>query len=306
MLSNIINTLVWGLALTSTLTYASPAPEPAPVELEERALQTLSSAERNALKTYTLFSAAVWCSPLLTRTWTCGSKCLQLPGFKVVDSGGDGAIVQYWFVGYHPPLNSIIVAYQGTDVTKIIPSYVDANVVLTSPSQTLFPGLPRTALLHAGFLGAYTVSQASVLAAIQRASTTYGTKNVTYVGHSLGAAIAAISAASMKLRLGSGWNHKVVVYGQPRVGNQAWVTWLDSNVPDLTRINNKNDIVPTVPTRAMGYVGSDGEVHIRLDGSWAVCPGNDNMEIGCTARDVVLGNIIDHLGPYDGVWIGCA
>jgi hypothetical protein len=34
-------------------------------------------------------------------------------------------------------------------------------------------------------------------------------------------------------------------------------------------------------------------------------PGNDNREIGCTTRDVIVGNIIDHLGPYNGIWIGC-
>ncbi|PVF97008.1 alpha/beta-hydrolase [Serendipita vermifera] len=299
MLSQIRTTLICALGLALSIVHASPAP------LEERALQTLTTAEINALTPYTLFSSAVWCSPLLTRTWTCGSKCTQLSGFKPVASGGDGTIVQYWFVGYHPPLNSIIVAYQGTDPTRIIPSYVDANAAFTIPSQTLFPGLPTGALLHSGFLGAFTVSQASVLAAIQQASTTYNTKKITFTGHSLGAAIAAISAASMRLRLGTSWTYKVVVYGQPRVGNQAWVTWLDNNVPDLTRINNKNDVVPTVPTQAMGYVGSDGEIHIRQDGAWAVCPGDDNMEVGCTARDVIVGNIIDHLGPYNGIWIGC-
>jgi hypothetical protein len=29
----------------------------------------------------------------------------------------------------------------------------------------------------------------------------------------------------------------------PQVGNQAWVTWLDNNVPDLTRINNKASLI---------------------------------------------------------------
>jgi hypothetical protein len=33
--------------------------------------------------------------------------------------------------------------------------------------------------------------------------------------------------------------------------------------------------------------------------------GDDNMEVGCTAKDVVVGNIVDHLGPYNGIWISC-
>lgn len=60
-------------------------------------------------------------------------------------------------------------------------------------------------------------SQASVLAAVKQASATYGTKKVTLVGHSMGAALATLSAASLKLRLGSSYTFKVVGYGQPRV-----------------------------------------------------------------------------------------
>jgi hypothetical protein len=55
----------------------------------------------------------------------------------------------------------------------------------------------------------------------------------------MGAAIATLAAASTKLRLGSSYTYKVVGYGKPRVGNPAWAEWVDSNLSDMRRINNK-------------------------------------------------------------------
>ncbi|KAG8823155.1 hypothetical protein FRC19_004526 [Serendipita sp. 401] len=309
------------------LASAAPAPVPAPA-LVERQLTVLSSAEIETFTPYTLFASAGYCTPNITLTWSCGSKylytpsvsmnilktsallavCDKLAGFKPVASGGNGGSVQYWYVGYYPALSSIVVGYQGTKVDEIQALLTNANFGLTAPSQTLFPGLPSGAQAHSGFLNAYAGSQASVLAAVQSASSTYGTKKITLVGHSLGAALATISAASMKLRLGSSWTIKVVGYGQPRVGNQAWVTWVDANLPDLNRINNKDDPVPILPGRFLGYVGSDGEIHIRDDNAWVNCPGDDNTSAGCTVHDVgsiLAANTDDHLGPYNGLRIRC-
>jgi pimeloyl-ACP methyl ester carboxylesterase len=100
-------------------------------------------------------------------------------------------------------------------------------------------------------------SQDKVLAAVKQGVTAYGTKKITIIGHSMGAALSTIAAASMKLRLGSDYTFKVVGYGMPRVsqsvppegsrsllqvGNPAWVDWVNSNIPDLTRINHKVSI----------------------------------------------------------------
>lgn len=72
----------------------------------------------------------------------------------------------------------------------------------------------------------------------------------------------------------------------------------------------------------MGFAGSHGEIHIENDNSWVSCPGkpghsisliqaqarsgDDNMSTGCTAHDVTLlaSNIVDHLGPYNGILMG--
>lgn len=60
-------------------------------------------------------------------------------------------------------------------------------------------------------------SQNDVLTAVKRASVAQKTKKVTVIGHSLGGAIATLSAASMRSLLGPSWYFKVVTYGGPRV-----------------------------------------------------------------------------------------
>lgn len=76
-------------------------------------------------------------SVLLTISETCNSN----PGFKPVASGGDGAIVQYWYVGYDTTLavstltsrresriyhlyKTVIVGYQVTSAFLSYPTHI--------------------------------------------------------------------------------------------------------------------------------------------------------------------------------------
>ncbi|KAG8798784.1 hypothetical protein FRC17_007320, partial [Serendipita sp. 399] len=254
----------WLLALVGT-TQAAPAPV-----LVERtdSISVLSKEQVNSYSAYTLFASASYCAPSLTLNWLCGPACIKLFGFRPVASGGDGAIVQYWFVGYHPAWSSVVVVYQGTDPFKLVPILTDLTFIQQSPNQSQFPGLPSSAKVHSGFLSGFSLSQAAVFDAVKKASSTYNTKKVTIIGHSMGGAIGTLAAASFKLRLGPDYTFKVVTFGQPRVGNQAWINWFNTNISDITRINNKDDPVPILPDLSMGYVGNLGEIHIRDDNAW--------------------------------------
>jgi hypothetical protein len=46
---------------------------------------------------------------------TLKANCNANSGFEPVASGGDGDSIQYWFVGYDPALEEVIVSHQGTD-----------------------------------------------------------------------------------------------------------------------------------------------------------------------------------------------
>ena len=97
-------------------------------------------------------------------------------------------------------------------------------------------------------------------------------------------------------------------YGLPRVGNQDFANYVDALRLSITHINNKEDFVPILPGRFLGFHHPSGEVHIRDSGAWAACPGQDNDSAECTVGDVTSifkGKESDHDGPYDGVTMGC-
>ena len=76
---------------------------------------------------------------------------------------------------------------------------------------------------------------------------------------------------------------------------------------NFKRINHNSDPIPIVPGRGLGYSHVDGEVHIEGSDRWNSCTGNDSTERGCTIADVpnvILSNLLDHLGPYQGVFVG--
>ncbi|KAF5379500.1 hypothetical protein D9615_006487 [Tricholomella constricta] len=271
-----------------------------------QSITALTASQVAAFKPFSFFASAAYCSPSSTLSWSCGANCNANSGFIPVASGGDGASVQFWYVGFAPAQNTVIVAHQGTDTSKIEALATDANAYMTSLDPTLFPGVSSSVEAHEGFAGEQAKTATQILAAVRSAIAAHGATHVTIVGHSLGAAIALLDGVYLPLHVG-GVTFKTIGYGMPRVGNQAFADYVDSHVA-LTHINNREDPVPIVPGRFLGYHHPSGEVHILDSGTWVSCPGQDNTSDQCTVGDVgniFEGNTDDHSGPYDGVRMGC-
>ncbi|KAF5316578.1 hypothetical protein D9619_006734 [Psilocybe cf. subviscida] len=274
--------------------------------LEERATSTLSASTVSAYKPYTYYASTAHCKPANTLAWNCGANCNKNPVFKPIASGGDGAVTQFWYVGYDSTLQSVIVAFQGTDGSKIIPILTDLDFFLDELDGNLFPGVSPSIKTHNGFGEAQRRSASDVLAAVKQGFSTYSISKVTVVGHSLGGAIAIISSAHLKRSIPTA-TVKTITYGAPRVGNAAFANFANG-LSDMVRINNKRDIVPIVPDRFLGFAHTEGEVHISSNDAWISCPGQDSTDAGCTidtVPNILVGSPGDHSGPYDGVIMGC-
>lgn len=294
--------LLWiSLSLSYALVYASPSP------LRRRdSITTLSDSEIEAFKPYTYYASAGYCEPSTTLAWNCGSNCEANSAFEPVGSGGDGDSVQYWYVGHDPDLETVIVAHQGTDTSKLLPVITDINYGLTELDDDLFPGIDSDIEVHSGFKESQADTATDVLAAVSSAMSTYSTSSVTVVGHSLGGAIALLDGVYLTLQLPSA-SVSVITYGMPRVGNQEFADWVDEHIT-VSHINNKKDPVPILPGRFLGFHHCSGEKHITDSDSWVSCPGQDNTDDQCTVGevgDLLEGDTDDHSGPYDGVTIGC-
>ncbi|KAJ7777400.1 Alpha/Beta hydrolase protein [Mycena metata] len=283
------------LALASFAT-AGPALRP------RQAITSLSAAQIAAYKPYTFYAAAGYCEPATTLAWDCGANCEANPGFQPVASGGDGDATQFWFVGADTKLGTVIVSHQGTDPSQILALVTDSDFFLDSLSPTLFPGLSSSIEVHNGFANEQAKTAPQVLAAVQTALSQFSLKKVTIVGHSLGGAISLIDSVYLPLHI-TGVTFQTIVYGLPRVGNQAFADYASIG-STVTHINNKEDIVPILPGMFLGFHHPTGEIHIQDSLAWDTCPGEDNESDLCSTGDVpniFEGDESDHDGPYDSV-----
>jgi len=269
-------------------------------------VKTLTSSEIAAFQPYAHYAAAGYCDPSITRHWECGQNCEGNAHFIPVASGGDGADVQFWYVGIDNELESVIVGHEGTDPSKILPLITILDMSLEALDDDLFPGLSPLIEVHAGFRKSHAKTAMEVLDAVRKALTLTHHRKVTTVGHSLGAAIAVLDSLYLPLFI-PGITIHTVGYGTPRVGNWAFAEYVDRHA-NLTRVNNRRDVVPILPGLMLGYQHPGGERHILQDGSWVSCSAHDNEDFRCTTGDVddiFEADLTDHDGPYEGIEMTC-
>jgi len=295
-----------GLRTALVLLTAASAAWAAPALESRQSITALSTSQISSFTPFTFYASAAYCQPANTLAWNCGANCQANPSFHPIASGGDGDETQFWYVGFDPTIGSVIVAHQGTDTSEFLADLTDGDIILGNLDSTLFPGISSSIEVHDGFAATQSRSAPGILAAVEKAISMFGAKEVTLTGHSLGAAIALIDAVYLPLHI-SGVAFKTITYGMPRVGNQAFANYVDAHV-SLTHINNKEDPIPIVPGEFLDYVHPSGEVHIMDNNQWVSCPGQDNDSDDCIVGDVP--NIFesdesDHDGPYNGVEMGC-
>lgn len=127
--------------------------------------------------------------------------------------------------------------------------------------------------VHAGFMASWLNARSTVVPQLIAARERYPTYEITLVGHSLGGAVAAFAGLEMNLK---GWNPSVTTFGEPMVGNQEFVEFLDkrfqmgsyhtpSSDPvtrSFRRVTHVNDPVPLLPLQEWGYSAHAGEIFI--------------------------------------------
>ncbi|KAF8605880.1 lipase [Ceratobasidium sp. AG-I] len=266
----------------------------------------LNQTEIDSYIPYEWFAAATYCPQPSQASWTCAScQADPVKDFQVYKSGGDGGLIQYWYVGWWPSGQSVIVAHEGTELNDTAAVLTDALLVpfLTNPLR--FPGAPLGTTVHAGFQAAHARTASTILTAVKEVIAKHDAKKVVSVGHSLGGALALLEGLHLRLQLPSNITVVTRTFGQPRVGNVHFAEFVDNKLPDLARVTNKRDNVPTVPSDLLGlgiYAHSNGEKHINAQGVWNDCSGHDNPSIDCSAGQVKSeGKLFDdHLGPYAG------
>ena len=105
------------------------------------------------------------------------------------------------FVGYWPAQDTVVVAHEGTDPTQLyalqtfqfcsnswswiltgsLSILTDVALVQESLDTTLFPGIPSSVQVHAGFRNEHTLTALAILAEVKNLMASKDTKKVTCV-----------------------------------------------------------------------------------------------------------------------------
>jgi len=201
-----------------------------------------------------------------------------------------------------------VVAHQGTDPLELKSVLTDLEVLRGPLDAELFPGIPSDVSAHTGFRDQHALNSKTITAEVQRLLADKGSKKVITIGHSLGGALAMLSALSLRLQLPQDISVTSTTFGTPRVGDAEFADFFDSKVPEFKRVNNDKDLVPIIPGRFLGFKHPQGEIHILSKDEVVACAGQDNDDDDqCqieTVSNIFEGNVIDHLGPYEGIFIG--
>ena len=122
--------------------------------------------------------------------------------------------------------------------------------------------------VHAGFMTSWRHSRPYILPHLKELVRNYPDYQVTLVGHSLGGAVAALASLDFESR---GWNPQVTTFGEPRIGNQELMQYIDKSFSNsghmnitarYRRVTHVDDPVPLLPLPEWGFQMHAGEVYI--------------------------------------------
>ncbi|KAH7035062.1 Alpha/Beta hydrolase protein [Microdochium trichocladiopsis] len=225
----------------------------------------------------------------LSKPFSCASRCKDFPTLSLITTWNTGILMSdscgYVAVdsSFHGKgSGAIIVAFRGT--YSIANTVVDLSTVpqeyVPYPSPEEGGGKPpkeplhrcTNCTVHMGFLSSWKEAREVVLPTLKLLHDQYPDYPVHLLGHSLGGAVAALAALEVKVILG--WDNVIVTtFGEPRVGNEGFVKYLDA-VFDLDkaetevetqafrRLTHTDDPVPLLPLSEWGYMSHAGEIFI--------------------------------------------
>ncbi|KAI1661321.1 alpha/beta-hydrolase [Daldinia decipiens] len=296
---------LWLLYLTATIVAGSPLVDQYPLR-EQNDATTADHISNDLFASLERLSRLVditYCvgTTGITPPFSCASRCKEFPTLDLVATWNTGVLMSdscgYIAIdhGTSPSgsdsegdtagnrnQGAIIVAFRGT--YSITNTVVDLSTIpqeyVPYPSPDQGGSEPpkeskhtcKNCTVHMGFLASWKIARTVVLPALEPLQEQHPDYPIYLVGHSLGGAVAALAA--LELKAVSGWDNIVVTtFGEPRVGNDGFVKYLDS-VFDLggmgkqyeaqtyRRVTHVDDPVPLLPLSEWGYRSHAGELFI--------------------------------------------
>ena len=127
--------------------------------------------------------------------------------------------------------------------------------------------------------------------------------SVVVTGHSYGASCGQLLAMELVKR---GINVKLYDYGQPRVGDNKYASFVNSKITEYYRTTHNKDVVPHLPPiDGFGYLHSCREIFEDINGNLKLCSITNCEDPICSNQfNLVQTNGDDHL-YYLGHRVSC-
>ncbi|CAG8438974.1 296_t:CDS:10 [Scutellospora calospora] len=283
-----------------------------PVPSSSNGVSKLNDSEVPDLLRYVTYSAATYCDK--SSDWTCGKYCDNIPQTTVakpiitkpaqwVEILGQDAKA-YCLITTNSKFKEIVVTFRGTaDLGNTFKDY-EVNQWPYGFDSTSLPvkSLLQTILVHYGFYSTFLTFQIPIRNEISKLTKQYPDYKVVVTGHSLGGALAVFAALDIKQYFEE-CNPYLYTYGEPRVGNSDFASFVNKELPFVRRVICQDDIVPHLIPR-VDYEHHKGEVWIynSTTDQAVKCSGDENQY----CSDSVDSNdrtSDDHDGPYWGLLI---
>ncbi|KAJ4805250.1 Alpha/beta-Hydrolases superfamily protein [Rhynchospora pubera] len=238
-------------------------------------------------------------------SWTCARCVDKIKDFEMVEVIVDIENCLQAFIGVDHNLNSIIIAFRGTQ-EQSIKNWIED--LFSIQLDLDYPGMPG-ARVHHGFYSAYhrTSLRPAILSAVQNIKSTYWNISIIVTGHSMGGALATFCALDLVVNSGEK-DVQLMTFGQPRVGNAVFATDFNEYIPKAIRLTHQNDIVPHMPPYysyfpTITYHHFSREVWLREEGVGKdkqlieqIC--DDSGEDPTCSRSVYGNSLSDHFDYY--------
>ncbi|KAK2046309.1 lipase [Colletotrichum somersetense] len=277
------------LALLSAAVLATPLRDArVPVAaLNERAV-AVTAVDLANFEYYAQVVAATSCNSEPGASITCSANAcpdVQANGAKIVSTFSGHTTGIKGFVASDPVRQLIMVVILGSInirnwITDFVFVFEDCDLV-------------EDCKVHTGFFTAWNEVKGEILDAVNATKTANPSYTVVAVGHSLGAAVVTIAGAYLRL---DGYPLDIYTFGSPRVGNEAFASFVTAQSGAEYRLTHVDDPIPRQPPLLFGYrhtspeywlsTGNATTINYSLD-EIKVCEGDSNTHCnaGTTGLD---------------------
>ncbi|KRX00063.1 hypothetical protein PPERSA_07260 [Pseudocohnilembus persalinus] len=240
------------------------------------------------------FTQAAYCLPKKITKWKCGKPCKKYQGMQEITVIQSANKVNKGFTGYYEPLDAIIISWKGT--IKIRQWLEDFDYF-----KTAYPYCDGCEV-HKGFWQGWEGLQSYFWLAFNKLREAHPESKIYLTGHSLGAALSVFNAMDL---IENGITDFVWYnFGQPRIGNQAVVDYIQNNLTNrLMRVTHHKDPVPHVPPKSFGFFHPAQEIFYDKSSdpskSHTLCSTTNGEDPTCSDKYKLDTNVVDHVF-YEG------